>query len=344
MNVLITGHRGYIGTVLSNILTKEGHRVFGLDTHYFSGCCFNDKDVRVFGLTKDIREVDLTHLLAIDSIIHLAALSNDVMGDINPDLTNEINTEATIRLAILARGAGVRRFLYMSSCSVYGAEDNNNGLVETSPLNPITQYAKSKIESEKRLMDLASDEFSVTSFRSATAYGVSPYLRTDLVINRMMATAYADNRINIMGSGHSWRPFIHVEDIARAYLEALKTEPKVLNNHIINLGINSENYKISDLADMAKSVITTATIEHLGKDTNDPRSYKVNFNKLNNLLPDFQPRWTVLSGMKSLYDAYIRYGLSSDEIDGIRYNRIARLKYLMNNNILDENLYWKNND
>lgn len=343
MRVLVTGHRGYIGTVLCPMLVNAGHSIVGLDTGFFEACNLTNVKNSFPEIRKDIRLITLEDLKDFDAVIHLASLSNDSLGDIDPELTHDINITATVNLARLTKHAGVKRFLYSSSCSVYGASADKF-LDENSSLKPVSYYAESKIKSEEELTKLASPDFSPTFLRNSTAYGYSPSFRIDLVLNKLVARAFTIGKIMVIGSGNAWRPIIHIEDISRAFLLCLVADRKLIHNQAINVGINSENFTIKDLASLVKKIVPTAEIEFVRKDEPDPRSYRVNFDKLSSILPEFSNRWTALLGAQQLYDTYYFSNLQSDEVDGRKYNRLEHIKYLLEKQLVDEKLYWRKND
>lgn len=334
MNVLVTGSDGYIGSVMVPMLIHKGHKVTKIDTHFYNE---NNK-------SKDIRNITEKDLKNIDAVIHLASLSNDPLGDINPELTYEINTKATIRLAKLSKELGVKRFLYSSSCSVYGASKEGEWLDETSPLNPVSNYAISKINSEEGLMILADKEFSPIFLRNSTAYGYSPNFRVDLVLNRLVARAFTTGRIPVMGSGNAWRPIVHIEDISQVFIDILDVDRNLIHNQVINVGINIENYRVIDIANIIKSIVPMLEIEFVSREQADPRSYRVSFDKLNKLLPTLSLKWNVVKGIEQLYISYLETKLKAEDVDGRKFNRLAQLKYLLENKLLDEKLYWRNND
>ncbi len=341
MRILLTGHKGYIGTVMSPMLTEAGHIVTGIDANFFEDCILGQVGESIPEIRKDIRDIAPDDLKGFDAVIHLAALSNDPLGDLNPALTYDINLHATLRLAGLARDAGVKRFLYSSSCSIYGAGKGDDLLDENAPLNPITPYAESKIKAEEALAKMADADFSPVFMRNATAYGFSPRLRGDVVLNNLAAWAYTTGKIRIMSDGTPWRPIVHVEDISRAFLVVLTAEKNLIHNQAINIGVNSENYQVRDLADMVKNVMPNAEVEYAGKGGYDPRNYRVNFNKLKKLLPDFHAKWDAQRGARQLYDAYRDNNLQFEDFSGRKYIRLNQLKYLISAQRLDGQLRWQ---
>jgi nucleoside-diphosphate-sugar epimerase len=340
MRVLVTGHRGYIGTVMVPMLVQAGHTVVGLDSDLFEQCTFHPGIFDVPQLRVDLRDVQARDLEGFDAVIHLAALSNDPLSDLNPDITYDINHFASVRLARLAKDAGVPRFLYSSSCSSYG-QAGDNFVDETAALNPITAYAISKVRVEQDVARLADDRFSPTFLRNATAYGVSPRLRFDLVLNNLTAWAYAKGRVHIKSDGTPWRPIVHIEDIARAFLAVLGAPREVVHNEALNVGQTEENYRIRELADIVQDVVPGSQIEYAKDGGPDPRCYRVDFGKIQRLLPEFKPQWNARRGAEELYDAYRRGGLVIEDCEGPRFKRIDHLKFLLATDRVDSTLRWR---
>jgi nucleoside-diphosphate-sugar epimerase len=341
MRILLTGYNGYIGTVMAAMLRSAGHEVVGLDTNFFEDCVLGPAGSHIQEIKKDLRDISPQDLKNFDAVIHLAALSNDPLGDLEPRLTYDINLQATIRLARLAREAGVARFLYSSSCSIYGASGADDLLDEEAPMRPITPYAESKVKAEEELRKMADEHFSPIYLRNATAYGFSPRLRGDIVLNNLTAWAYTTGKILIMSDGTPWRPIAHVEDISQAFLLCLTAPRDIIHNQAINIGAATENYQVRDLAEIVKETVPNATVVYEGKTGPDPRNYRVDFTKLTRLLPGFKPQWNARLGAQQLYKAYREYGLTLEDFQGRKYIRLNQLKHLLNTNCLDDRLRWK---
>ena len=340
MRVLVTGHKGYIGTVMVPMLVEAGHTIVGLDSDLFRDCTFQAGIADVPQLRIDLRDVQAADLDGVDAVIHLAALSNDPLSDLNPAITYDINHAASVRLARLAKEAGVRRFLYSSSCSSYGRAGDD--LVdETAPLHPITAYAISKTRVERDVARLADDRFSPTFLRSATAYGVSPRLRFDLLLNNLTAWAYAEGRVHIKSDGTPWRPIVHIEDIARAFLAVLSAPRDVVHNQALNVGRTEENYRVHQLAAIVQEVVPGSKIDYAQDGGPDPRSYRVDFGKIHRLLPEFKPQWNARHGAEELYEAYRIGGLVIEDCEGPRFKRIDHLKHLLTTRRVDATLRWR---
>lgn len=325
MKVFVTGHRGYIGAHLVDLLKQAGHTVTGCDLGLFDGCAWEevvsaDRDLRM-----DVRDVTLEDLTGHDCVMHLAAISNDPMGEVDATATYAINRDASIRIAQLAKKAGVPRYLFAASCSVYGAGKKLD-LDENDPLNPLTAYAKSKIDTEQAVSQLADYNFTPAYLRNATAYGNSPMLRIDLVVNNLLACAVATGEIRIMSDGSPWRPLMHCRDIARAFVAFMNAPKERIHNKAVNVGGNGENYQVKDIGEKVKELIPSAKITYTGEVGADPRNYRVKFDLLNNLLPNFKLQYNLSTGMEELYRKLIDRGFGRKDWIGDQFVRLRTLK------------------
>ncbi|MBI4333150.1 MAG: SDR family oxidoreductase [Chloroflexi bacterium] len=341
MNVLVTGNKGYIGSKLARLLLQRGYKVTGLDTNYYRGCEFEKFGYRLAKqINRDVREVTKEDLKDIDAVIHLAALSNDPLCDFDAELTYEINFRATVKLARLAKEKGIRRFIYASSCSLYGIA-GEDAVMEDSPLAPVTAYAISKVKSEEALSPMADKDFSPVFLRAATAYGIAPMLRCDLVVNNLVGWAVTTGKIRIMSDGTPWRPTVHVEDLGRAYIAALESPIEVVHNQAFNVGQNRENYRIRDMADVVKRIVPGCEVEYTYEHGADSRTYRVSFDKISSKLKGFSPEWDVEKGVRQLYEAFKAHGLTLEEFTGNKYIRLNQLKRLVDQKSVDATLLWK---
>lgn len=340
MRVLVTGHRGYIGSVLTPMLQAKGHEIVGLDSDLFEQCTFTGDVPDVATIRKDVRDVTEKDVAGFEAIIHLAGLSNDPLGDYRPELTEEINERASLRLAEIAKRVGVARFLFASSCSNYGAA-GDNFLDEQSDFNPVTPYGLSKVRVEEALHTLADRSFSPTYLRASTAYGVSPRLRFDLVLNNLTAWAVTTGSVFLKSDGTPWRPIVHIEDISRAYIAALEAPRELVYNEAFNVGLTTENYRIREIADMVEDTVPNCRVEYAKDAGPDKRCYRVDCNKIARTLHGFKPQWTARRGVQELYEAYKAVGLSVDDFEGERFKRIAHVKKLVADGRLDEKLRWR---
>jgi nucleoside-diphosphate-sugar epimerase len=338
MRVLITGHHGFIGSVAAPMIQEAGHDVTGLDTFFYEGCDLLDEALDVPTLRVDLRDITTDMLEGFDGIVHLAALSNDPLGELDKELTREINLRGTLGLARKAKEAGVQRFVFASSCSMYGASGTDDLVTEDAPLRPLTAYAESKVRAEEALSELADGDFAPTFLRNATAYGASPRVRLDVVLNNLAAWAFTTGKVMIMSDGTPWRPLVHVRDIASAAGAALIAPIALVRNEAFNVGTNAENYRVRDLAEIVRETFPDCEIEYAAGAGPDPRSYRVDFRKLAETLPEARPTWTARDGARELLDAFRSAQLTSAGFD--RYTRLTRLKSLIAEGLLDDDLRW----
>jgi len=325
MKAFVTGHRGYIGVHLVDVLKRAGHTVTGCDLGLFDGCEWEPRTKPDRELIKDVRDVTLDDLDGHDCVMHLAALSNDPMGDVNPEITLSINRDASHGLAQLAKRAGVGRFLFAGSCSVYGKGEKLD-LEESDPLSPLTAYAKSKIETEELVGALADGDFCAAYLRNATAYGHSPMLRIDLVANNLLGAALAYGEIRIMSDGSPWRPLVHCRDIAGAFVALAQAPAERINNKAINIGASDENYQVRDVADCVKELVPAAEVVYTGEVGEDPRDYRVSFALLDQLLPDFHLEYSLPTGLEELHRKMIEHAFSAADFEGDRFVRLRTLR------------------
>src|SRR3954463_14696470 len=339
MKVLLTGSRGYIGSVMAPMLARAGHDVAGVDADFYRESTFGPWAESIRTVVKDVRGLEPTDLKGFDAVVHLAALSNDPLGDLNPQLTYDINHLASVRLAALAREAGVSRYVLASSCSNYGAA-GDAPVDEESELNPVTAYGESKVLSERDVTKLADSSFTPTFLRCATAYGVSPRLRFDIVLNNLVAWAFTSGKVMLKSDGTPWRPIVHIEDISRAFIAVLAAPREAVHAQAFNVGRNDQNYRIREIAQIVKETVPGCEIAFADDACPDKRNYRADFSKIARVLPGWQPQWDARKGARQLYETYRAIGLKLEDFEGPRYRRIDQIKRLMGSGNLAQDLRW----
>jgi nucleoside-diphosphate-sugar epimerase len=339
MKVLVAGDRGYIGAVMYPFLRAAGHQVDGLDLGLYEGCDLGpgpqDAGTRI---PRDIRDAQAGSLAGYDAVVCLAALSNDPLGDLNPAATYSVNLDGTLALARAARQAGVQRFLFASSCSLYGAA-GSAGVAEDAELFPVTPYGEAKVAAERELSQLADDEFSPVYLRNATAYGISPRLRLDIVVNNLTAAAVTTGQVRLQSDGSPWRPLVHVEDISRAFLAALEAPRELVHDEAFNVGRSEDNVQIRDVAELVRSAVPGSVLSFADDAGPDLRNYRVDFSKLNDSFPALKLRWNVQDGIGELIGGYAQHGLSYDDFTSSRFVRLRRIRELLRDGVLDQMLH-----
>jgi len=339
VRVLVTGHLGYIGVEMVPVLRAAGHDVVGLDTGFFDGCDFQAPPDQVPSLGIDLRDVTPEHLRGFDAVAHLGALSNDPLGDLDSKITYDINLHASVRLARAAKEAGVRRFLFSSSCSLYGA-GGTGFLAEDAAFNPVTPYGQSKVAVEQQVSGLADERFSPVYLRNATAYGISRRLRADIVVNNLVGHAVTTGKVLLQSDGTPWRPLVHIRDIIAAFVASLAAPRDAIHNQAFNVGATSENFRIRQVAEMVAEVVPDCELAFAPGASADLRDYRVDFSKIEKRLPGFRTTWTLRQGIQELYEGYKKAGLTKDVWLGPRYYRLRTVQGLRQRGLLDADLRW----
>lgn len=339
LKVLVTGHKGYIGSVMTPMLVERGMEVSGVDIGFYDGCSISADCTTVPDLRCDIRDLAVGDLRGFDAVVHLAALSNDPLGDLSAGWTDEINFEASVKLATLARAAGVSRFLFSSSCIMYGLSTLAS-VDEDSPLTPQTPYATSKVKAERAISQLADDAFSPVFLRNGTVYGLSPRMRFDTVFNNLMGSGFSSGHVEVLSDGKPWRPVIHVEDVSRAFIALLEAPREIVHDQAFNVGADRLNHQISELAEAVTRAIPGCDVHYVDRPGADQRTYKASFQKISRLVPEFQVSWDIASAAERMYQEFLDIGLDRDMFLDARFTRLAWIKKLLGERRLDSRLRW----
>jgi nucleoside-diphosphate-sugar epimerase len=338
VKVLVTGHHGYIGSVLAPLVAAAGHEVTGLDSFYYRGCDLGHPVEWLPALERDVRDITAADLAGFDAVVHLAALSNDPVGDLNASWTYDINLDGSVDLARRAKEAGVERFVFASSCSMYGAAPGDELVSEDALLKPLTAYAESKVRAEEALFQLADSDFAPVSMRNATAYGASPRLRLDVVLNNLVGWAHTTGTVNLQSDGTAWRPLVHIRDISAAAIALLHAPAPVIRAEAFNIGSAQQNYRVRDLAEIVRELVPQCEVTFAEGAGTDPRSYRVDFKKLERAFPALRMEWTAQRGVIELAAAYADAGLTLADFEGDRYVRLRRIRSLLDAGDLDDTL------
>jgi nucleoside-diphosphate-sugar epimerase len=339
MKILVTGTEGYLGCLLAPLLIEKGHQVIGVDTGYYKvGWLYNGTETTAKTLNKDIRHISLEDLQGVEAIVHMAELSNDPTGQLSPTITYDINHVGSVRLAKLAKQAGVRRFVYMSSCSVYGVATEGD-VTEESPVNPQTAYAECKTMVERDVKPLASDDFSPTFMRNATAFGASPRMRFDIVLNNLAGLAWTTKEIKMTSDGTPWRPLVHALDISKAIICALEAPRDIVHNQIFNVGDTANNYRVKQIAEFVADAFPGCKLS-FGDNASDNRSYRVSFEKINTVLPGFKCDWDARLGAKQLFDVFNQIDMTQEIFFSRGFTRLKQLEYLIRTQQIDKDFFW----
>ncbi|MFQ4135645.1 NAD-dependent epimerase/dehydratase family protein [Nodosilinea sp. PGN35] len=340
MKVLVTGTEGYLGCLLAPLLLQKGHDVVGVDTGFYkAGWLYNGINSSAKTLNKDIRHIEAADLEGVEAIVHMAELSNDPLGKLAPNITYDINHKGSVRLAELAKAAGVRRFVYMSSCSVYGVAEGDDYVTEESEVNPQTAYAKCKTLVEQDLKPMADDDFSPTFMRNATAYGASPRMRFDIVLNNLSGLAWTTKEIRMTSDGTPWRPLVHGLDIAKSIICALEAPRDIVHNQVFNVGDTNHNYQVREIATIVAETFPDCQLS-FGKPDTDNRSYRVSFDKINSLLPGFKCDWDAKRGAEQLLKVFQQIDMTEEMFTSRGFTRLKQLEYLIRTQQIDKDFFW----